>query len=185
MNSCGRIVVGKGFPTYVNLYIEFYMIISLIAAMDKNRLIGIKNGLPWHLPADFKHFKEVTMGRPVVMGRKTFESIGKPLPGRKNIIVSRSGFLADGIVVVDSIDAALKEVADADEIMIIGGASFYEQMIDKADRMYLTHVEAECEGDAWFPEFSLSDWEIVAEKKHSADEKNNYDFRIVEYMRKH
>jgi len=160
------------------------MIISLIAAMDKNRLIGVKNGLPWHLPADFKHFKEVTMGKPVVMGRKTFESIGKPLPGRKNIIVSRSGFSADGIVVVDSIDSALNEVADINEVMIIGGASFYEQMITKADCMYLTYVDTECEGDAWFPEFSLKDWEIVSEINHLADKKNKYDFRIVEYRRK-
>jgi len=161
------------------------MIISLIAAMDKNHLIGVKNGLPWHLPADFKHFKEITMGKPVVMGRKTFESIGKPLPGRKNIIVSRSGFSADGVVVVDSIDTALQEVSDCDEVMIIGGASFYEQMIDKASRMYLTHVDAECKGDAWFPEFSLSDWKIVSENEHSANEKNTYDFRIVEYVRRH
>ena len=161
------------------------MIISLIAAMDKNHLIGVKNGLPWHLPADFKHFKAVTMGKPVVMGRKTFESIGKPLPGRKNVIVSRSGFSADGIVVVDSIDAALEEVANVDEVMIIGGASFYEQMIDRADRMYLTYVDTECEGDAWFPVFNMSDWQAVSEEEHSADEKNNYDFRIVEYARRH
>lgn len=160
------------------------MIISLIAAMDKNRLIGIKNGLPWHLPADFKHFKEVTMGKPVVMGRKTFESIGKPLPGRKNVVISRSGFEADGVVVVGSIDAALNEVKDAEEVMIIGGASFYQQMINKADRMYLTHVDAECEGDAWFPEFSLDDWEVVSEVSFNADEKNNYSFKIISYQAK-
>lgn len=134
------------------------MIISLIAAMDKNRLIGVKNGLPWHLPADFKHFKEVTMGKPVVMGRKTFESIGKPLPGRKNIVVSRSGFEADGVISVDSIEAAIAEVFDAEEVMIIGGASFYEQMILNAHRMYLTYVDTECEGDAWFPEFDQTAW---------------------------
>jgi dihydrofolate reductase len=160
------------------------MIISLIAAMDKNRLIGVKNGLPWHLPADFKFFKEITMGKPVVMGRKTFESIGKPLPGRKNIIVSRSGFSADGITVTDGIDAALKEVANAEEVMILGGASFYEQMIGRADRMYLTHVNTEREGDAWFPEFSLNEWDIVSERKHLSDEKNKYDFQIIEYRRK-
>ena len=125
------------------------MIISLIAAMDKNRLIGRANGLPWHLPADFKHFKEITMAKPVVMGRKTFESIGKALPGRKNIVISRSGFKADGVVGVDSIESALQAAANAEEVMVIGGASFYEQMIDKADRMYLTHVNAGWEGDAW------------------------------------
>lgn len=160
------------------------MIISLIAAMDKNRLIGIENGLPWHLPADFKHFKEVTMGKPVVMGRKTFESIGKPLPGRTNIIISRAGFDAQGVTVVDSIDKALSVLCDVEEVMIIGGASFYEQMIDQADRMYLTHVDAECKGDAWFPEFNLEDWDIVAEESFKADEKNNYDFTIKTYQRK-
>ena len=160
------------------------MVISLIAAMDKNRLIGRENGLPWHLPADFKHFKEVTMAKPVIMGRKTFESIGKPLPGRTNIVISRSGFNAEGIIVVDAIENALKAADDAEEVMVIGGASFYEQMLDKADRLYLTHVDAECEGDAWFPAFDLSDWEIVSEEEHDADEKNNYSFTIKSYQRK-
>ena len=160
------------------------MIISLIAAMDKNRLIGVKNGLPWHLPADFKHFKEVTMGKPVIMGRKTFESIGKALPGRKNIVISRAGFAAEDVSVVDSIEKALEAVAGADEVMIIGGASFYEQMIDRADRMYLTYVDAECEGDAWFPGFEANDWDVIEEKSYPADDKNNYAFRIVTYQRK-
>lgn len=160
------------------------MIISLIAAMDKNRLIGIKNGLPWHLPADFKHFKEVTTGKPIIMGRKTFESIGRPLPGRKNIVISRSGFYAEDIVVVDTIEKALQEAGDVEEVMIIGGASFYEQMIDRADRMYLTHVDTECEGDAWFPEINSADWDIVSEQQYQADEKNNYNFCVTEYKRK-
>ena len=160
------------------------MIISLIAAMDRNRLIGAGNGLPWHLPADFKHFKAITMGKPVVMGRKTFESIGRPLPGRHNIVISRSGFSADGVTVVDSIEKALIEAGNVEEVMIIGGASFYQQIINRADRMYLTHVDAACEGDAWFPEFSTQDWKIVAEKEYAADEKNNYSFRTVDYQRK-
>jgi len=160
------------------------MIISLIAAMDKNRLIGSDNGLPWHLPADFKHFKEVTMGKPVVMGRKTFESIGKPLPGRKNVVISRSGFSAEGVVSVESIDKALAEVREADEIMIIGGASFYEQMINQADRMYLTHVDASCEGDAWFPEFDETQWQVTANEKFDADEKNNFSFNVITYEKK-
>lgn len=123
------------------------------------------------------------MGKPVVMGRKTFESIGKPLPGRKNIVVSRSGFSADGITVVDSINAAMQEVKEFPEAMIIGGASFYEQMIDKADRMYLTYVNAECEGDAWFPEFDKSEWTLSEQKSVEADEKNNYSFEIHLYER--
>jgi len=160
------------------------MIISLIAAMDRNRLIGADNGMPWHLPADFKHFKAVTMGKPVIMGRKTFQSIGRPLPGRQNIVVSASGFAADGITVVDSIEKALDAAGDAEEVMVIGGASFYAQIIDRADRMYLTHVDAECEGDAWFPEFNMDDWTVVAQQDYSADEKNSYSFRVVEYQRK-
>ncbi len=160
------------------------MIISLIAALDKNNLIGAYNEMPWHLPADFKHFKQVTMGKPVIMGRKTFQSIGRPLPGRQNIVISRNGFAADGITSAQSIEEALELSADAEEVMIIGGGSFYRQMIDKADRMYLTHVEAECEGDTWFPSFDLNDWHIISQQKHLADERNNFSFDIVVYERK-
>jgi len=160
------------------------MIISLIAAMDKNRLIGADNGMPWHLPADFKYFKEVTMGKPIVMGRKTFESIGKPLPGRLNVVISRRGFSAQGVTSVESIDAALEAVNHAEEVMIIGGANIYQQMIDKADRIYLTHVNAQCEGDAWFPEFDESQWNSVEEKSVVADGKNNYSFKIIKYERR-
>lgn len=152
--------------------------------MDKNHLIGKKNGLPWHLPADFLHFKQVTLGKPVIMGRKTYESIGKALPGRLNIVISRSGFSADDVVVVADIDAALAAAGDVNEVMIIGGASFYEQMIERADRMYLTHVSAECEGDAWFPEFNIDDWDILSQENYAVDEKNNYPFEIITYQRK-
>lgn len=161
------------------------MIISLIAAMDRNRLIGRDNGLPWHLPDDFKHFKAVTLGKPVIMGRKTFESIGKPLPGRQNIVVSRSGFQANGIVSVASIEQALTAAGNAEEIMIIGGANLYQQMIDRADRMYLTQVDGQFDGDVWFPEFNLNDWKIVSSEQHQADDKNNFNFTITEYARKH
>ncbi|MCW8934634.1 MAG: type 3 dihydrofolate reductase [Gammaproteobacteria bacterium] len=160
------------------------MIISLIAALDKNRLIGTDNGMPWHLPADFKHFKEITMGKPVIMGRKTFESIGRPLPGRQNIVISRKGFVADGVTSADSIDSALQLVSNEKEVMIIGGAKIYQQMIDKADRLYLTHVDAECNGDAWFPDFQKDDWNIINELFVRKDEKNNFDFNIISYERK-
>lgn len=160
------------------------MIISIIAAMDENRLIGSNNGLPWYLPADFRHFKEVTMGKPVVMGRKTFESIGKPLPGRKNIVISRKGFAAEGVISVDSIESALQEVQGADEVMIIGGANIYEQIIKHAERMYLTHVHAKCEGDAWFPAYDENDWLVTGKEDFKADEKNNFDFSIISYQRK-
>lgn len=159
------------------------MIISLIAAMDKNRLIGSNNGLPWHLPADFKHFKEVTLGKPVIMGRKTFESIGRPLPGRKNIVVSRLGFKADGIEGAASIDEALNLVANEAEVMIIGGANLYEQMIDQAQRLYLTHVDAKCSGDAWFPAFEKESWKVIDSYHVDADDKNNYSFDVVTYER--
>jgi dihydrofolate reductase len=159
------------------------MIISLIAALDKNRLIGADNGMPWYLPGDFKHFKEVTMGKPIVMGRKTFQSIGKPLPGRKNIVISRSGFKADGVFSADSIEAALKLVEGVEEVMIIGGANIYQQIIGKAERMYITHVDAECEGDAWFPEFDCSEWEKLTQLKIEANDKDNYDYKIVTYQR--
>lgn len=151
--------------------------------MDQNRLIGAENGLPWHLPADFKHFKEVTLGKPVLMGRKTFESIGRPLPGRKNIVISRSGFRADGVESADSIDAGLELVADAEEVMIIGGANIYEQTIYRAGKMYLTHVDASCEGDAWFPEINDNDWSVIDQQLVEADEKNNYSFMIATYQR--
>lgn len=160
------------------------MIVSLIAAMDKNRLIGRKNGLPWYLPADFKHFKEVTMGKPVVMGRKTFESIGRPLPGRKNIVISRSGFSEEGIVVVNSIDAAWNEVGKVEEVMVIGGENLYSQILPLADKMYLTHVDADCDGDAWFPAFDTEEWDVLSEQNFAADEKNNYSFKVVAYQRK-
>lgn len=161
------------------------MIISLIAAMDKNRLIGCDNGLPWHLPDDFKHFKAITMGKPVIMGRKTYESIGKPLPGRKNIVLSRGDFVAAGIVVVSGLDQALAEAGDAEEVMIIGGENLYGQMIDRADRLYLTQVAGEFTGDAWFPQFDTNDWVVVSVQHFNANDKNNYAFDITEYARKH
>ncbi len=159
------------------------MIISLIAAMDKNRLIGRENGMPWHLPADFNHFKDITLGKPVIMGRKTFESLGKPLPGRKNIVVSRTGYESAGAVVVSSIDQAIAEANNAAEVMVIGGAALYQQMITAAHRMYLTHVDGEFEGDTWFPAFEVKNWRIVSEKKYAADERNNYAFTIRFYER--
>jgi len=160
------------------------MKMSLIAAMDRNRLIGNKNQLPWHLPADLAHFKQVTMGKPIVMGRKTYESIGKPLPGRTNIVISRSDYKAEGVEVVSSICAAVAKVANADELVVIGGSTIYEMVIDVVDQMYLTFVEAEFTGDTWFPAFDSEKWFISSEEKHAADEKNKYDYRYVTYEKK-
>lgn len=160
------------------------MIISLIAAMADNRVIGIENRLPWNLPADMKWFRQHTLGKPVLMGRKTFESIGKPLPNRTNIVVTRdAGWTAPGCVVVKDIDAALRAAGDATEVMVIGGASFYAQMLPRAQRLYLTLVHAEIEGDAWFPEINFAEWQEIERHDHVADEANAYPYSFVIYQR--
>lgn len=151
--------------------------------MDRNRLIGSNNQLPWHLPADLAHFKQITMGKPIVMGRKTYESIGRPLPGRTNIVLSRSGFKAQGIEVVSSICEAVAMAATAEELVVIGGGSIYEMVIDVVDQMHLTVVEGEFTGDAWFPVFDDEQWVISSEEKHLADEKNQYDYSYLTYDR--
>lgn len=161
------------------------MIISLIAAMDNNRLIGSDNSLPWHLPADLAHFKNITMSKPILMGRKTYESIGRPLPGRTNIVLTRSSDVQiEGVTVVNSIEDAVLVVSDVEELMVIGGGSIYELLLPKADRMYISYVEGEFEGDAWFPEFDEGEWEIIDDKIQVPDEKNSYACRFVTYTKK-
>jgi dihydrofolate reductase len=158
-------------------------VISLIVAASMNNVIGAKGDLPWRLSADLKRFKELTMGKPIVMGRKTYESIGRPLPGRKNIVVTRNpDFMAEGCDVVSSVDAAVEAAGDAEEIMIIGGSHIYEVFLPRADRIYLTRVQAEVEGDAYLPEFGNDDWHETAAEEHRADETNDYDviFSIFE-----
>lgn len=156
------------------------MIISIIAAMDRNHLIGNKNQLPWHLPADFSHFKSVTMGKPIVMGRKTFESIGKPLPGRKNIVLSRNAEMKfEGADCVSDFDQAISLVSGVEEVMIIGGSAIYEMLLPEVDRMYLTYVDAEFTGDAWFPDFDKNQWVEIEVVERPADEKNLYACRFV------
>ena len=148
--------------------------------MDRNQLIGNNNQLPWHLPADFVHFKAVTMGKPIVMGRKTFESIGKPLPGRRNIVLSRNPeAIFEGVDCVGSFSQAVSLVADVEELMVIGGSAVYEMLLPEVDRMYLTFVEAEFSGDAWFPEFDKNQWIEAEVVVRPADEKNVYDCRFV------
>ena len=156
------------------------MIISIIAAMDRNKLIGNNNQLPWHLPADFAHFKSVTMGKPIIMGRKTFESIGKPLPGRANIVLSRNVETQfEGVVCVSAFEEALTIVSDAEEVMIIGGSSIYEMLLPQINRMYLTFVDAEFDGDAWFPDYSEKEWLEIDSVTRQADDKNKYSCRFV------
>lgn len=161
------------------------MIFSLIAAMDNNRLIGKDNDLPWHLPADLQHFKSVTMSKPILMGRKTYDSIGRPLPGRQNIVLTRSSNVQiEGVTVVNSIGDAVKAAQNVEEVMVIGGSSIYELVLPEVDRMYLSYVDGEFEGDAWFPEFDEGEWEIIEEQTQTADEKNAHACRFVTYQRK-
>lgn len=154
------------------------MIISLIWAMTNAHVIGIENRLPWKLPADMKWFRQHTLGKPVIMGRSTFESFGsKPLPERHNIVVTnQSNYIATGATVATSLDQALQLAGDVDEVMIIGGSSIYQQMLPRADRLYMTIVHADINGDAWFPEFDLHEWKTIEQHDYHADEKNTHDY---------
>jgi len=154
--------------------------ISLIAAMAPNRVIGVNNTLPWHLPADFKHFKSVTMGKPILMGRKTYESIGRPLPGRKNIIITNNtSYSADGCIVVNGIDEALAQVQDDAEVMVIGGASFYQLALPIAQRIYLTIIHHEFEGDAHFVTLDKTIWNEIDRVDCEPDAKNQYPYSFL------
>jgi len=152
--------------------------------MDEDRVIGIGNRLPWQLPADMRHFRSLTMGKPVLMGRKTYDSIGKPLAGRHNIVVSQDhGFRPEGITVVDSIDAALAAASDAPEAMVIGGASFYRQILPRAQRLYLTLIHHRFAGDAHFPALNAEDWQETARSDHDADAANPFRYSFIELER--
>ena len=165
---------------------DISMKISVIAAMTDDRVIGIENRLPWKLPNDMKWFRQHTLGKPIIMGRKTFESFGsRPLPDRTNIIITRDKtYRAQDSVVVHSIDEALQAAGEVDEVMIIGGASFYEQMLPRADRLYLTFVHADVQGDACFPEIDFSEWDEVERIDNVADEKNLHPHSFVILDRK-
>ncbi len=162
--------------------------LCLIAALADNRVIGRDNQLPWHLPADLKHFKALTLGKPIIMGRKTWDSLGRPLPGRLNLVVSRQPDLRlVGAEVFPSLDAALvraqdwARAEDAEELMLIGGAQLYAQGLQRADRLYLTRVALSPEGDAWFPEFADSDWRMASSIEHeAAAETPGYAFEVWE-----
>ena len=157
--------------------------ISLIVAASTNNAIGIGGDLPWRLSDDLKRFKAVTMGKPIVMGRKTWDSIGRPLPGRQNIVVTRQPeFSAEGCDVVASVAEAIAIAGDVDEVMVIGGSQIYELALPLADRIYLTRVHAEVEGDAFFPAVDESRWRLSSDERHAADERNDFDcsFRIYD-----
>ena len=157
--------------------------ITLVVAMGLNREIGIDNLLPWHLPKDLKHFKEITSNHPIIMGRKTFESIGKPLPNRTNIVVSRKkDWFEEGILIVGSLKEALKFAQKIDEdIFIIGGGNIFEQTMDIADKLEVTEIKTIIDADTFFPEIDEKIWKKTGEVCHEKDEKNNFDFCFQTY----
>ncbi len=160
------------------------MIISLIVAMDRRGVIGAGGALPWRLSDDLKRFKAVTMGKPLVMGRKTHESIGRPLPGRRNVVLTRQqDYVAEGCIVCDGVESALAACAGFEEVMVMGGATLYELFLPRADCIYLTRVEAEVEGDVWFPPFDESAWHEVERQHYQADAHNDYACSFQVLMR--
>lgn len=157
-------------------------ILSVIVAMAKNRVIGIDNTLPWRLPEDLKHFKALTMGHHIVMGRKTYESIGKPLPGRTTVILTRdAAYRMDGCLTAGSLDGAIAACGDDPEIFFVGGAELYAQVLPRADRLYLTEIQAEYAGDAHFPEVDPGRWREIDREAHVNAEGLGYHF--VTYLR--
>jgi len=164
------------------------MILSIISAIANNNAIGKKNALLWNLPADMKHFKETTTGHPVIMGQKTFESIGKPLPNRRNIVLTLDkNFKGNGIEIFYSIDELIKNLNNTlgldEEAFIIGGGMIYKLFIDKADKLYITHVNAKFpDADTFFPIIDMSKWEKAESKKYHRDEKNIYDLEFAVYI---
>ncbi len=159
--------------------------LSIIVAMDENRLIGRENDLPWRLSADLQFFKRTTMGKPLIMGRHTHESIGRALPGRRNIVISRQADFqpAAGCELARDVDSALALCAGEAEVMLMGGASLYQQLLDKADKLYITRVLAALDGDTWFPEIDWSQWQLLSQESHTADAKNQFDYRFEIYQR--
>ena len=156
------------------------MIISLIVAMDRQGVIGAGGALPWHLSDDLRHFKAITMGKPLIMGRKTHESIGRPLPGRRNFVLTRQrDYTAQGCVICHDVEAALAACAGFEEVVVMGGASLYELFLPRADRIYLTRVQAEVDGDVWFPPFDESGWNEVERQQRQADERNEYPYTFL------
>lgn len=157
--------------------------VTLVAAMAKNRAIGLDGAMPWHLPRELKHFKETTMGKPIVMGRKTWLSIGRALPGRQNIVMTRDRrFRADGCDVVHSLEEAF-QAAEGAEVMVIGGGQLYALALPFADRLVLTVVDCEPEADTWFPEWDEARWREVAARDEVPDENNPHAYRVVELAR--
>ena len=161
------------------------MTVSLVVAASKNNVIGRDGELPWHLPEDLRHFRRITTGKPVIMGRKTFESIGRPLPDRHNIVMTRDpDYAAEGCDVVESVAEALDVAGDADEVMVIGGGQVYRDFLPRADRIYMTRVQAEVQGDTRFPRIEGNAWRLVSAEHHAADEKHEFAFEMMVFERR-
>lgn len=158
--------------------------IVLIAALAKNGVIGKDGALPWHLPDDLKRFKALTLGKPIVMGKKTYASIGRPLPKRRNVVLSRTSGPIDGVEVVRSVDDALALLADEPELCVIGGGEVYRAFLPLATKLELTHLDADVEGDARFPEIDPATWKLGAEERHEADDRHAFAMRFVTYLRR-
>jgi dihydrofolate reductase len=159
---------------------------SIIVAMDRRRAIGRDNGLPWHLPGDLKFFKRTTMGHPLIMGRKTYDSVGKPLPGRTNIVITRrDDYAPDGVIITRSLDEALDIAAqhDREEIFVGGGSEIFAQALDRVDRMYVTRIDHEFDGDTFFPEVDWSEWRLISREEHEPDEKNRWGYAFEVWER--
>jgi dihydrofolate reductase len=158
------------------------MKLAIIVATDKQGLIGKDNDLPWKLSADLQYFRRITMGKPLIMGRNTHESIGRALPGRQNIIVTKNkAYQAEACTVVNSISDALLACDQVEEVMIMGGASLYEQFLPSVDKIYLTQVHASLEGDTWFPQWQKNEWTELSRQDHFADDKNDYNYSFIVY----
>jgi dihydrofolate reductase len=159
--------------------------IILIAAAAENNALGKDNELLWHLPEDFKRFKQTTSGHYIIMGRKTFESFPKPLPNRTHVIITRQkNYLAEGCIVVNSLEDAISISPKNEDVFIIGGAEIYSQSIETADKIELTRVHCEFEADAFFPKFNASEWNLVFSEKHTKDEKHKFDYTFETYLKK-
>ncbi|MDF1795687.1 MAG: type 3 dihydrofolate reductase [Coxiellaceae bacterium] len=159
--------------------------LALIAAMAQQRVIGLNGDMPWHMPEDLKHFKRMTKGKAIIMGRKTFDSIGsKPLPNRRNIVITRQqDLMLDGCDVFNNLQDAIASCDDKDETMIVGGSTLYEQALPIADRLYLTFIDAEVEGDTFFPAWDSDQWVMADRQEHQADADNPYDYQFVTLAR--
>ena len=159
--------------------------IAIVVAMAKNRTIGINNALPWRIPADLQHFKTLTMGHHMIMGRKTFESIGRPLPGRTTVVVTRTRNLEiDGCIVAHSLQEAVTACASDPQIFVVGGADIYAQALGLAGTLYVTEIQQDVAGDAWFPEFDRSEWHEMSREAHHQETPQSLDYHFVEYQRK-